>query len=89
MPVVPGRTACLRCLFEEPPADEVSTGATVGVLGAAPAVVGALEAAAAMRILVGSFEPPTRLTSVDVWTGECDSIVVERAPRCPVCGSLP
>ncbi len=88
MPIVPGRTACLRCLFDEPPAaePEVSSAEAFGVLGPAPAVVGALQAAAALRILAGGFEPPSRLTTVDVWTGEADSIVVRPMAGCPLCG---
>ena len=86
MPVLPGVTACLRCLFEEPgTGDEVQTAETVGVLGPAPAAVGALEAAAAMRILVGDLAAPTRLLSVDVWTGSWDAVVVHPDPGCPVC----
>lgn len=88
MPVVPGQTACLRCLFEEPAEgdEELSTAETVGVLGPAPAVVGALQAAAAIRLLAGTFQPPTRLTSIDVWTGEADAIAVLPLAGCPVCG---
>jgi len=89
LPVLPGRTACLRCLFDEPAPDEpeTSTAETLGVFGPTPAVVGALEAAAAIRILVGDFEPPTALTSIDVWTGECDTIVIQPSPGCPSCAA--
>ena len=88
MPVLPGEGPCLRCLFaDELPAEEVSTSQTEGVLGPTPAVVGALEAAQAIRILVGGLAPPVRLLSIDVWTLAVDSLEVVRAPGCPTCGT--
>jgi molybdopterin-synthase adenylyltransferase len=90
MPVLPGVGPCLRCLFaDEPSAEEVSTAQTDGVLGPAPAVVGALEAAQALRILVGGVAPPVRLLSIDVWTCASDCLEVARAPGCPTCGGGP
>jgi adenylyltransferase/sulfurtransferase len=87
MPVLPGVGPCLRCLFaDDLPDGEVPTSQTDGVLGPTPAVVGALEAAQALRILVGALAPPVRLLSIDVWTGASDSLAIERAPGCPCCG---
>jgi molybdopterin-synthase adenylyltransferase len=52
--VMPGRTGCLRCLFEEPPpAGAVPTCAEAGVLGALAGFAGALMAAEALRLLAG------------------------------------
>ena len=67
MTIVPGLTPCLRCIFPEPPvAGEVATCDTAGVLGSAASTVASLQAAAALRILVGS-EPEKKLLSIDVW----------------------
>ncbi len=88
MAILPGRGPCLRCLFpEDPPEIEVPTSLKDGVFGPTPAVIGSLEAAQAMRFLVGDLEPPVRLLSVDVWTGATDALVVHRAPGCPACGA--
>lgn len=88
MPVLPGVGPCLRCLFaDELPAEEAPASQTDGVLGPAPAVVGALQAAQAIRILVGGLAPPVRLLSIDVWTFATDSLEIERAPGCPCCGA--
>ena len=55
MTVVPGRTACLRCLIPEPPAPgSLATCDTAGIIGPAALVVGAVEAAEAMKLVVGS-----------------------------------
>jgi len=50
--VVPGRTACLRCLVPEPPAaGSLPTCDTAGILGPAALVVGAVEAAETIKLL--------------------------------------
>lgn len=54
MTVLPGRTACLRCLFEEPPAaDESASCRDAGILGPVAAVIGEIEAAEAIRAVSG------------------------------------
>ncbi|MCB9591615.1 MAG: HesA/MoeB/ThiF family protein [Sandaracinaceae bacterium] len=50
---LPGRSACLRCVFEDIPRDRVETCAVAGVVGAVVGVLGALEAALAIRLLHG------------------------------------
>lgn len=89
LPIVGGVGPCLRCVFyDDPPDQEIPTSLTDGVLGATPAAIGALEAAQAIRILIGDIQPPIRLLSIDVWTGETDSLVVKRAPLCPTCAGI-
>jgi adenylyltransferase/sulfurtransferase len=63
---------------------------TAGVLGSAAAVVGGLQAAAAIRFLVeGEMAAAnSRLVSVNVWDGEFRSMGSVTAPSedCPCCG---
>lgn len=68
--VDPGHTPCLRCLFPVPPdAGLLATCDTAGVLGAVPMVIGALQAAAALKILTGQgHDAYGWLYSLDVWT---------------------
>jgi adenylyltransferase/sulfurtransferase len=87
MAVMPGTTACLRCVFPKMPVHgELPTCDTVGVLGASAGVVGSIQAAAAIRYLV-SGELERRLLFLDVWRGEFRSIDLSNArnPACPVC----
>ncbi len=53
--IIPGRSACLRCLFEGPPAAG-PTCAEAGVLAPLCGVVGAAMARAAMQVLLGAPE---------------------------------
>jgi len=89
MAIRPPRTACLRCVFPEPPAPaELPTCDTAGVLGPLAAVVGALQATVAIKLLVGA-EVAEELHRIDLWRGRFGSIDVSQGKRaeCPVCGA--
>jgi molybdopterin/thiamine biosynthesis adenylyltransferase len=54
MTVLPGRTACLRCLFEEAPEPgEIASCREAGIIGPVAALIGEIEAAEALRWLSG------------------------------------
>lgn len=77
---------CLRCVFPEPPAPgSEPTCDTAGVLGPAVAVVAALQASSALRILLGHQPDPDRLTSLDLWAGEFRRIDITKDEHCPCC----
>lgn len=91
MPILPGRTPCLRCVWPEPPPPGMSpTCDTAGVLASVVHVVAGVQAAEALKILVGRWEPPSRkLTHFDVWTGryeQFDLSGANEAGDCPCCG---
>lgn len=55
MTVIPGCTACLRCLFEEPPdEDEVASCRDAGIIGPVAGAIGEAQAAEALRWLRGA-----------------------------------
>ena len=86
MPVIPGQTACLRCVYPEPPSGGQPTCETAGVLNAIVSAVASLQVAAALRILCGqSAELHSRITTLDVWTGAIRQIGAPRDPECPCC----
>jgi len=89
MPVIPGRTACLRCVYPDPPAGAQPTCETAGVLNSITAVIAALESADALKILAGRSEcVRARLTTVDVWTGGVRQIDQPAPdPECPACSA--
>jgi adenylyltransferase/sulfurtransferase len=86
--VIPGVTACLKCVYPEPPQGAQPTCETAGVLGTVTATIAALQTADAMKILVcGAGGMSARLTTVDVWSGEIRQIAPpSRDPGCICCG---
>jgi adenylyltransferase/sulfurtransferase len=85
MAIRPGTTACLRCVFPEPPAPGGDTCETAGVLGPAVWMVASTQAMSALRVLLGD-PPPARLTTIDAWNGTAEGIELGGpAPGCPAC----
>jgi len=81
MTIVPGKTACLRCLYKD-----VKSRNFIPVLGIAPAVIGALEVAEAVKYLTGTGE--LLLNRMLLFDGEqmrFYEVQVQRDPKCPVC----
>src|SRR6185295_14104369 len=53
MTVIPGLTACLRCIYPDPPSGTQPTCETAGVLNAIVSAVASLQVADALKILAG------------------------------------
>ncbi|MHC5036619.1 MAG: ThiF family adenylyltransferase [Planctomycetota bacterium] len=88
MNILPGETACLRCLFAEPPPmGALPTCETEGVLNSAPTLIGAVQVTEAVKRLVGTRPLETRLLMVDLWKGEFRFVDPVRDPDCPCCGN--
>lgn len=86
MTIVPGRGPCLRCVFREAPGEGAPTTGQVGVLGAVPGVIGAIQAAEAVKYFLGAGDLLTgRLLTFDALTMTFFEAKVGRDPDCPVC----
>jgi molybdopterin-synthase adenylyltransferase len=88
-PILPGETACLRCVFESAPPPGLSpTCDTAGVLGPIVGLVASLQSAEALKILTGRRDRVTRKMAVmDVWEGRHTLVdLPARDPDCPCCG---
>ncbi len=92
MNILPGpaewRTACLACLFPEPPGGTVETCDTAGILNTAVNVAAALQTTEALKWLTGQVSVMRRtLLSMDLWSGEHSEVSAGK-PRagCHVCG---
>ncbi len=87
--VVPGRGACLRCLFPDPPpAGSLATCDTAGVILPAVGAVASFQAGLALRLLAAGadgLEPA--LVELDVWSGTARRVAAPRDPDCPCCGA--
>jgi molybdopterin-synthase adenylyltransferase len=88
MNVLPGETACLACIFPEPPRGSFATCETAGILSSAANLVASVQAAETLKLLVGADGSLRRtLLSFDLWTNERSEISAA-SPRsdCHVCG---
>ena len=87
MTVLPGETACLACVFPDPPRGIVETCDTSGILNSAVNFVAAIACTEAIKLLVGARDKLRRtLLSYDVWTNDFTEISSAK-PRsgCRVC----
>lgn len=91
MTVLPGRSACFRCLFPvPPPAEELPTCQEAGVLGVLGGSIGLVQATEALKFVTGVGSLLTnRLLSYDALAGRWRTVVLQRSPHCPVCGDNP
>jgi len=86
MSIIPHETPCFRCVFASPPSrGMLLTCDTVGVISPAPFIIGALQTAEAMKILVGPKEINRDLIIIDVWKRVFRSLEVSPREDCPVC----
>src|ERR1035437_9748803 len=88
MTVIPERTACLRCVYPDPPSGAQPTCETAGVLNTIVSAVASLQVSDALKILCGQAEEVrARITTIDVWSGAIRQIEgPPRDPDCPACG---
>jgi sulfur-carrier protein adenylyltransferase/sulfurtransferase len=82
---------CYRCLFPEPPPPgAVPSCAEAGVLGVLPGIVGTMQAAEALKLILGIGESLIgRLVHFDALKMKFREFNLKRDPDCPVCGERP
>lgn len=87
MPVLPGVSACFRCIYPEAPQGAQPTCETDGVLNTATAMVAGWQVSLAYQILIrGPQAVAQKITSFDVWRGETRQVRMPAAhPDCPTC----
>jgi molybdopterin/thiamine biosynthesis adenylyltransferase/rhodanese-related sulfurtransferase len=82
---------CFRCLFPEPPPPGlVPSCAEGGVLGVLPGIVGTIQAAEAIKWVIGAGERLVgRVLLIDALRMRFREITLRKDPDCPVCGAHP
>jgi len=84
--IIPHETSCFRCLVEDlPPTGTILTCDTAGIISPAPFIIGSLQTAEALKLLIGSNEINKDLTVVDVWAGKFDRLEFMPLQDCPAC----
>lgn len=83
--------ACYRCIFKEPPPlNMVPSCSQAGVLGAIAGMLGTIQAAEALKYLIGIGDLLTdRLLIFDALKMRFRNVSVKKDPACPVCGDNP
>ena len=89
--VLPGETACYRCIFNAPPPPDAAPSCSqAGVFGVLPGVIGSLQATEAIKYLLGIGNLLTNtLLTFNALTMEFRKIRLRRNPKCPLCGENP
>ncbi len=90
MAVLPGKSACLRCVIESPPElGTTETCETAGILGPTVNVIASWQAILAMKILAGHLDDvPRVLTVIDLWDHTFRTLDVGNlhvSGDCPAC----
>ena len=82
---------CYRCLYPEPPPPGlVPSCAEGGVLGVLPGIVGAIQAAETLKLIIGKGEPLIgRLLLFDALAMRFRELKLRKNAECPACGGHP
>lgn len=80
---------CYRCLYPEPPdPGSVPSCAEGGVMGVLPGIIGTLQAAEVLKLILGLGRPAIgRLLTYDATKFELRTLKLRADPACPVCGA--
>ena len=87
MNILPGETACLSCIFPEPPAGAVETCDTAGILNSAINFAASIAATEAIKLLVGAKDSLRRtMLSYDLWRNQGGEVAAASpAKNCRTC----
>ncbi|MCL2075509.1 MAG: molybdopterin-synthase adenylyltransferase MoeB [Betaproteobacteria bacterium] len=82
---------CYRCLYPlPPPPGLVPSCAEGGVMGVLPGIIGTIQAAEIIKLIVGNAKPLVgRLLHFDAWRMAFRELKLAKEPDCPVCGANP
>jgi molybdopterin-synthase adenylyltransferase len=91
MTIIPGETACYRCVFHSPPPkNAVPTCSQAGVLGAIAGMLGTIQATEVLKYITGIGDLLTdRMLIFNAKTMAFRNAKFKRNPKCGVCGENP
>ncbi len=85
------KSPCYRCFYPTPPPPElIPNCAEAGVLGVLPGIIGSLQAAEALKLILGIGQPLIgRFMLFDALAMRFSEIRIPKNKNCPVCGEHP
>jgi adenylyltransferase/sulfurtransferase len=87
MNILPGDTACLRCVYPEMPLPgTTATCDTAGILNGIVGAITGIVSTEALKILLKSDKVSRDMVWMDVWENTSERIELPRQPDCPACG---
>ncbi|MBU3911178.1 MAG: molybdopterin-synthase adenylyltransferase MoeB [Candidatus Omnitrophica bacterium] len=89
--ILPGESACYRCLFPEPPPPGlVPSCQEAGILGVVAGIIGTIQANEVLKYILGTGDLLTgRLLIFNALDSSFRQVKVPKDPNCPVCGKNP
>lgn len=89
--ILPGESACYRCLFPEPPPPGlVPSCQEAGILGVVPGIIGTIQANEVLKYILGTGNLLSgRLLVFNALDSSFRHVKVPKDPNCPVCGKNP
>lgn len=91
MTVVPGESACYRCVFIRPPEkNAVPSCSQAGVLGSIAGMLGTIQATEVLKYIIGKGELLTdKLLTFDALNMNFRKVSIGKNHKCPICGDNP
>jgi molybdopterin/thiamine biosynthesis adenylyltransferase len=90
MTILPGQSPCYRCLFPDEPDEATAIACSKnGLLGVLPGIIGTIQAAEALKYLLGLGELLTgRLLTFDLKKMSFREVAIRKNPGCPLCEDI-
>jgi len=91
MAILPGRSACYRCLLPEPPPEEhIPSCEEAGVIGTIVGVIGVLQANEIIKYILNTAGLLSgKLLIVELLNYSFEEVSIDKNPECKLCGNHP
>lgn len=87
MTVLPHKSACFACAFDEPPSKELNSIFRAGLFGVVPGIIGCIQASEAIKYILNLGELLTNtLLTMDIKTMDFRKVAIKQDLHCRICG---